>query len=317
MIHLRLILLLICFLCFLSVSSSIRLPGSENDKPTHGSVFGANRGDSKVKLDPTRAIQLSWRPRAFLYKKFLSEEECDHLINLAKGKLEKSMVADNESGKSIASEVRTSSGMFLNRAQDEVVFDIETRIAKWTFLPIENGESIQILHYENGQKYEPHFDYFHDKANQVLGGHRIATVLMYLSNIQKGGETIFPNSESKLSQPKDDSWSDCAHKGYAVKPEKGDALLFFSLHLNATTDPKSLHGSCPVIEGEKWSATKWIHVSDFEKPYGKLDNGDCVDENENCAKWAIVGECEKNPLYMVGSEGVKGKCMKSCNKCSS
>lgn len=59
----------------------------------------------------------------------------------------------------------------------------------------ENGESIQILHYEHGQKYEPHYDYFHDKVNQELGGHRVATVLMYLSDVEKGGETIFPNSE--------------------------------------------------------------------------------------------------------------------------
>lgn len=35
----------------------------------------------------------------------------------AKDKLEKSMVADNESGDSIESEVRTSSGMFLQKAQ--------------------------------------------------------------------------------------------------------------------------------------------------------------------------------------------------------
>lgn len=61
----------------------------------------------------------------------------------------------------------------------------------------ENGESMQVLHYEHGQKYEPHFDYFHDKANQILGGHRVATVLMYLSNVEKGGETIFPNAEVK------------------------------------------------------------------------------------------------------------------------
>lgn len=54
---------------------------------------------------------------------------------------------------------------------------------------------MQILHYENGQKYEPHFDYFHDKSNQELGGHRVATVLMYLSSVEKGGETVFPNSE--------------------------------------------------------------------------------------------------------------------------
>lgn len=63
----------------------------------------------------------------------------------------------------------------------------------------ENGESMQILHYENGEKYEPHFDYFHDKANQALGGHRVATVLMYLSDVIKGGETIFPNAEVGIS----------------------------------------------------------------------------------------------------------------------
>lgn len=60
---------------------------------------------------------------------------------------------------------------------------------------LDNGESIQILHYQNGEKYEPHYDYFHDKNNQALGGHRIATVLMYLSDVGKGGETIFPEAE--------------------------------------------------------------------------------------------------------------------------
>ncbi|OIW12430.1 hypothetical protein TanjilG_04179 [Lupinus angustifolius] len=312
------LLISLCFLCFLHLSvSSIRLPTTTDDEhktTTDGSVLRLK----KVKFDPTRVTQLSWEPRAFLHKGFLSDEECDHLIVLAKDKLEKSMVADNESGKSIASEVRTSSGMFLSKAQDEIVSNIEARIATWTFLPIENGESMQVLHYEHGQKYEPHFDYFHDKANQVMGGHRVATVLMYLSNVEKGGETIFPNSEGKLSQPKDDTWSECAHKGYAVKPEKGDALLFFSLHLDATTDTKSLHGSCPVIEGEKWSATKWIHVSDFEKPIKRrVDSSGCSDENENCPKWANIGECEKNPLYMVGNGEVKGYCMKSCNVCTS
>jgi len=54
---------------------------------------------------------------------------------------------------------------------------------------------MQILHYEHGQKYEPHFDYFMDKINQEIGGHRVATVLMYLSDVDKGGETVFPRSE--------------------------------------------------------------------------------------------------------------------------
>lgn len=59
-------------------------------------------------------------------------------------------------------------------------------------LLLENAESMQILH------CEPHFDYFHDQTNQELGGHRVATVLMYLSNVQKDGETILPNSEVRM-----------------------------------------------------------------------------------------------------------------------
>lgn len=279
------------------------------------SVMKLTTGTSSVPLDPTRVTQISWRPRAFIYRGFLTDKECDHLITLAKGKLEKSMVADNNSGKSIESEVRTSAGMFLKKAQDEIVESIEARIAAWTFLPPENGESIQILHYEHGQKYEPHYDYFHDKANQKLGGHRVATVLMYLSNIEKGGETVFPNSEA--TQPKGSDWSDCAKNGYAVKPQKGDALLFFSLHPNATTDALSLHGSCPVIKGEKWSATKWIHVRSFDISPKNSASGDCVDSNPNCPTWALKGECKKNSLYMVGSEDYIGHCRKSCKVCSS
>lgn len=307
---------LLIFPCF-SYSSSIHIPGWLGENKMRGSVLRLKKGVFSDAFDPSRVTQLSWRPRAFIYKGFLSDEECDHLINLARDKLEKSMVADNESGKSIESEVRTSSGMFLGKAQDEIVADIEARIAAWTFLPVENGESIQILHYEHGQKYEPHYDYFHDKANQQLGGHRIATVLMYLSNVKRGGETVFPDAEEKTPQPKDDSLSECAKNGYAVKPEKGDALLFFSLHPDATTDTNSLHGSCPVIEGEKWSATKWIHVRSFEKSLKQQGDEECADMNKNCALWAKAGECKKNPIYMVGTDMSNGYCRKSCQVCTS
>ncbi|XP_010554021.1 PREDICTED: probable prolyl 4-hydroxylase 7 [Tarenaya hassleriana] len=307
-------------ICFLLVfpqfsSAAVRFPRMLSQKNTDGSVIKMKTSGSSLGFDPTRVTQLSWRPRAFLYKGFLSDEECDHLVTLAKDKLEKSMVADNDSGESVESEVRTSSGMFLKKRQDEVVANVEDRLAAWTFLPEENGESIQVLHYEYGQKYEPHFDYFHDQANIALGGHRFATVLMYLSTVEKGGETIFPMAEAKDSQPKDDSWSECAKKGYAVKPRKGDALLFFNLHPNATTDPSSLHGSCPVIEGEKWSATRWIHVKSFDRSLKSKSK--CVDENENCVTWAKAGECDKNPTYMVGTDEEPGFCRKSCKVCSS
>lgn len=44
------------------------------------------------------------------------------------------------------------------------------------------------------------------------------------STVDEGGETVFPNAETKVSGPE---WSTCAQKGLAVKTRKGDALLFF------------------------------------------------------------------------------------------
>ncbi|KAK8507179.1 hypothetical protein V6N13_069972 [Hibiscus sabdariffa] len=263
-------------------------------------------------INPSKVKQVSWKPRAFVYEGFLTDLECDHLISLAKSELKRSAVADNVSGKSKLSEVRTSSGMFIDKAKDPIVAGIEDKISTWTFLPKENGEGIQMLRYEHGQKYEPHYDYFLDKVNIARGGHRIATVLMYLTNVTKGGETVFPQAEESPlhTTPANDDLSDCAKKGIAVKPKRGDALLFYSLYPNAIPDPSSLHAGCPVIEGEKWSATKWIHVDSFDKDLAA--GGNCTDLNESCERWAVLGECSKNPEYMIGSPELPGYCRRSC-----
>eukprot|EP00884_Botryococcus_braunii_P014162 jgi/Botrbrau1/22747/Bobra.0132s0080.1 len=252
--------------------------------------------------------ELSWKPRAFLLKSFLSHEECDHLVSKASPKMMNSTVVDNETGKSIASTVRTSTGTFFGPHEDSVIQGIEERIAVATHFPEENGEGIQVLHYVNGQKYEPHHDFFHDKYNAraETGGQRVATVLMYLSTPEEGGETIFPNAGRKVTGP---GWSKCALKGLAVKAKKGDALLFYSMDNDHELDFASLHGSCPTLKGEKWSATKWIHEGAFSKSL-LATSGICVDDNEMCGVWAKSGECSKNPGYM------KAACRKSCNTCT-
>ncbi|PWA74967.1 2-oxoglutarate (2OG) and Fe(II)-dependent oxygenase superfamily protein [Artemisia annua] len=196
---------------------------------------------------------------------FKSQDECDHLINLAKPHMEKSTVVDNDTGKSKDSRVRTSSGTFLARGVDETVAAIEKRIADFTFLPVENGEGLQVLHYEVGQKYEPHYDYFLDQFNTVNGGQRMATVLMYLSDVEEGGETVFPSAKGNISAvPWWNELSECGKEGLSVKPKMGDALLFWSMRPDASLDSSSLHGGCPVIRGNKWSSTKWIHVEEYK-----------------------------------------------------
>lgn len=76
----------------------------------------------------------------------------------------------------------------------------------------------------------------------------------------QGGETVFPNAAEKPAGRDAAEWSECALKGLAVKAYRGDALLFYSLKPDGSLDSSSLHGSCPTLGGNKWSATKWIHV---------------------------------------------------------
>ncbi|KAI8463183.1 MAG: hypothetical protein J3K34DRAFT_381121 [Monoraphidium minutum] len=258
-----------------------------------------------------KVVRLSWRPRAFLWKNFLTEAECDHLVTMSRASLTKSTVVDTDTGKPMDSDVRTSSGTFYQRGHDDIISKIEERVAAASMMPVENQEGLQLLHYQDGEKYEPHTDWFREKFNQddLHGGQRYITVLMYLSTPEEGGETVFPMAEFKSTG---DDLSECAKKGLANKPYKGDALMFYSLTPDGKEDELSMHGSCPTLKGEKWSATKWIHVA----PYGgtaaeqKAKWGDCIDTNPQCPGWAERGECATNPKFMLSG------CRLSCGKCT-
>uniref|UniRef100_M4F1G9 Fe2OG dioxygenase domain-containing protein n=1 Tax=Brassica campestris TaxID=3711 RepID=M4F1G9_BRACM len=121
----------------------------------------------------------------------------------------------------------------------------------------DHGEGLQVLHYEEGQKYEPHYDYFVDDFNTKNEGQRMATMLMYLADVEEGGETVFPAANMNFSfVPWYNELSACGKKGLSIKPRMGDALLFWSMRPDATLDPSNLHGGCPVIRGNKWSSTR-------------------------------------------------------------
>ncbi|XP_027361059.1 probable prolyl 4-hydroxylase 10 [Abrus precatorius] len=259
------LVLILLALGILSIPNSSR---SNLPKPNDLTSIARNTLD-RTDGDDERGEQwvevISWEPRAFVYHNFLTKEECEYLIEIAKPSMHKSTVVDSETGKSKDSRVRTSSGTFLARGRDKVVRNIEKRIADFTFIPVEHGEGLQVLHYEVGQKYEPHYDYFLDEFNTKNGGQRIATLLMYLTDVEEGGETVFPAAKGNFSSvPWWNELSDCGKKGLSIKPKRGDALLFWSMKPDATLDPSSLHGGCPVIKGNKWSSTKWMRVDEYK-----------------------------------------------------
>ncbi|KAL8549919.1 hypothetical protein ACS0TY_008669 [Phlomoides rotata] len=242
LIMLSLLIVILLATGMFSISSGISSKHKAHDLNViaHNTIHSGD-GDEESKDQWVEVI--SWEPRASVYHNFLSKEECEYLISIAQPHMEKSTVVDSETGKSRDSRVRTSSGTFLPRGRDKIVQRIEKRIADFTFIPVEHGEGLQILHYEVGQKYEPHYDYFLDDFNTQNGGQRIATVLMYLSDVEEGGETVFPAAKGNYSAvPWWNELSECGKGGLSVKPKRGDALLFWSMKPDATLDPSSLHG---------------------------------------------------------------------------
>jgi len=187
-------------------------------------------------------------PNIVVLGNFLSDQECEALIEGAKPRLARSLTVATQTGGEELNADRTSHGMFYTRAENELIARIERRLAQLTRWPVENGEGLQILHYRPGAEYKPHHDYFdpNEPGTPTIlkrGGQRVATIIMYLNDPIKGGGTTFPNI------------------GLEVAPKRGNAV-FFSYE-KAHPSSGSLHGGAPVIEGEKWIATKWLREGKF------------------------------------------------------
>ncbi|XP_022751226.1 probable prolyl 4-hydroxylase 9 [Durio zibethinus] len=229
---------------------SRRLESLDYDLMSHGET-----GDGFISMIPFQVI--SWRPRAFYFPKFATPEQCQRVINMAKPKLEPSTVLLSKQETEQPKDVRTSMGTFLSADEDEtgILDAIEENIARATKLPRDHYEAFNVLRYAVGQKYDSHYDVFDPERYGPQKSQRVATFLVYLSDVEEGGETAFP-FENGLNMDGNYDFKKCI--GLKVKPRLGDGILFYSLFPNNSIDPTSAHGSCPVIKGEKWVATKWI-----------------------------------------------------------
>ena len=86
--------------------------------------------------------------------------------------------------------------------------------------------------------------------------------------------------------------------------------MFWSNRPDGSADELAMHTGCPVVQGRKWTAIKWIHLRPFRPelfdsmPVGTLadaynPNGEdgynpslCTDLHPQCKGWAASGECK-------------------------
>ncbi|RED55696.1 2OG-Fe(II) oxygenase [Cohnella lupini] len=172
-------------------------------------------------------------PLIMILENVLSHAECDALIDLAKNRLQRAKIGKSH----LESDIRTNSSMFFEESENECIRTVETRISELMNIPVSHAEPLQILHYKPGERYQPHFDYF---TSGNVANNRISTLVMYLNDVDEGGETEFPALR------------------FSVTPKKGSAVYFEYFYNDIRLNELTLHGGNPVEAGEKWVASQWM-----------------------------------------------------------
>jgi len=202
--------------------------------------------------DGHRTRVLSYRglpdstPQVVVLEHFLTDAECDELIELAENKLEPAEVVSSRTGEGFVSPARVAEAVEFAGAQYDLTRKIEARIEALTHWPSTHFQHFQMIRYGVGGQYRPHHDCYNPDMpafREILqtNGQRLATFLIYLNDCPRSGATAFPRLD-----------------GLFVCPQKGNALFFSYPGSGGKPDISCLHAAGPVLEGQKWIATTWL-----------------------------------------------------------
>ncbi|HEY9793794.1 MAG TPA: cupin-like domain-containing protein [Candidatus Obscuribacterales bacterium] len=170
---------------------------------------------------------------------FLSDEECDRLMDLVNDRLRPSTTTRETPG------YRTSYTCDLSLVGDDFVKFIDCKIAAALGISPSHSEGIQAQTYDVGQEFKQHTDWFEPGTDEYREcaadrGNRTWTFMIYLMDTAKGGGTRFVNLDQTMF------------------PKKGKAVVWNNLYADGTPNPDTLHCGMPVKKGKKAIITKWF-----------------------------------------------------------
>lgn len=250
----------------LVVSSSLvtePLGGSSPGKPWLTELF-PSQSSVEARFQPhCDAVEvLSLDPLLVLMHGFLDASQCAAIIRDAD--------AAGFQGSTVGSEqttentIRTSTTAWLRPCEPQsaeaiAALDlIDQKIAAITAQPLDHGESLQVVRYEEGQHYKYHLDTIREYNEFPCGG-RLSSTLLYLNDDFEGGETHFLELDVRIA------------------PTQGSALFWYNAALPfnagedgagvATLEPnlQTVHAGLPLTQGVKYVANKWVHPALYRK----------------------------------------------------
>ena len=184
---------------------------------------------------------------------FISQEECEEILAYSWQNMERSTVASKD-GKGQKHDKRTGSNTWLQHDASPMIKGVADRISQMVRMPLKNAEPFQVVYYKENEEYDYHWDSF-DESDDVAteeymqnGGQRLITVLGYLRDVPKGGETGFN------------------HLGVNIQPRRGSIIVWWNVEQDTTKrEIKSQHAGLPVLEGEKYAFNLWFREREFVK----------------------------------------------------
>ncbi|KAG7343753.1 2-oxyglutarate/Fe(II) oxygenase [Nitzschia inconspicua] len=210
---------------------------------------------------------------------FVTPEEASRLVELGalKGYVQSTSDSDTEEDYADDDEdaLRTPTVSWCEKKcmKDSLVKDLFARIYNLTQFDSDYTEKMQLLKYDVGQFHKARTDYNMDLDEETENqlGNSILTLFLYLSDVEEGGQTLFPELNLQVS------------------PKLGRVLIWPSV-LNddpAEMDSLAMHESLPVVQGTKFGANVWFRLKPFSRAYKRFtcDDGDesydgVVDEDD-------------------------------------
>tara|TARA_B110000967_G_C18565123_1_gene402073 strand:+ start:33 stop:680 length:648 start_codon:yes stop_codon:yes gene_type:complete len=193
-------------------------------------------------------------PYLYTIDNFLTDKECNFIINASKENLKMAGVSMMDGEKNFEPgkyKGRTNSSYWMTLDAYPETLKIAKKIAKKIGCNYRCFESFQVIHYFESEEYKYHYDAYDkeetDKYEKFTKerGNRLRTVLVYLNDVEEGGETGFDSLGEYNGTIK-------------VSPKKGRMVVFNNVNDDGSLNKKSRHAGLPIIKGEKWAFNLWL-----------------------------------------------------------
>ena len=210
---------------------------SSNQKNLFGQQFKPDRYPKNL-TSRLRTIA-SEKLEIYGVEDFLTQYECEEIIEIIKSNLKPSKLSSQESDQFF----RTSKTCEFDGLKNKIIRSLDKRICELIGIPNNFSEPMQGQFYDVNEEFKPHTDYFEKDELLIHGnkmGQRTYTVMIYLNNVEKGGETNF----LKLGQ--------------VIKPKIGKAIVWNNLNNDGSPNIYSIHHAQPIKRGFKAIITKWF-----------------------------------------------------------